>query len=358
MMENYRPESKLILRLLLDKTHFALKKLRNFREPKIEDVFKLGRYYLGPEDFEITNYLRKHAWSAFNPGSVKINDTVYIFPRLIFDYYAYVSSVGVCSLNINGLVNGNIKKPLRTKVILWPREVWEQLGCEDPRVFAQNGMFYILYCGRGYYRIENGNVIKNDALALAVLDANWNVLKRGFFHVSKGEEKHVPSNRDSAFLKITGHTASLVTRPVVNGIKVCWRAVADIEEFTMNEKDLQPVFAPEKWESHIGWSTNAVELSSNEYLVGWHGVSKSDFAYRNGLALVDENGDLLAISNYVLSPSGLNEEYGDRPFTTFGNGLIVYKDLLIWIGGLSDCFVGIFVAELQKAIDKLRWITT
>ena len=354
-MENFRPESKLILKNLKEKVAFALKELKNYREPKVEDIFNINRYYLGPEDFKITNYLRSRAWSVFNPGALKIDDKVYIFPRLIFDFYAYVASVGATVVNIEDLIEGNLRKPLDTKIILWPRETWEQLGCEDPRAFMKE-KFYILYCGRGYYQLSDGKIIRNDALALAVLDKNWNVIKRGFFHVEKNNERHVPSNRDSAFLEINGNHATLVTRPVVNGTKVCWRATSDLEKFSMPEEDLQPVFAPEPWESHIGWSTNAVKLSKTEYLVGWHGVSKRDMAYRNGLALVDENGDLLAISNYILSPNGLNEEYGDRPFTTFGNGLIRHKDLLIWIGGLSDCFIGIFITKLQTALDKLNWI--
>lgn len=139
----------------------------------------------------------------------------------------------------------------------------------------------------------------------------------------------------------------MVTRPVIRGVKLCWKATANIEEFYLPEEDLEPVFTPEDWESHIGWSTNAVKLSNNEYLVGWHGVSRSDFTYRNGLAIVNENGELLAISNYVLSPIGICKEYGDRPFTLFGNGLIKHKEFLIWIGGIGDCCIGMFITELD-----------
>ena len=351
-----RPESKIIEDSLEEKMRYALRNLKGYREPKIEDIFDVGRYYLGPEDFHITNYVRRKPHSAFNPGAILIGDNVLIFPRLIFEYYSYSTSVGVCSVKINDLMEDSIKTPLETNIILWPKEPWEHLGCEDPRIFEKNSLIYVLYTGKGYYRPPNRGIIKNDALALAILDRDWNIAKRGFFYVEKGDEKHVPSNRDSAILDIKDDKATMVTRPVVKGVKVCWYSVADLEKLSMPEEDLKPVFAPEDFESHIGWSTNAVRLSQNEYLVGWHGVSKYDFAYRNGLAIVNETGDLLAISNYVLSPRGLIEEYGDRPFTLFGNGLIKYKESLIWIGGIGDCCIGIFIAELDKALEKLKWI--
>jgi len=351
-----RPESRAIEEALWQKVEIALNTLKGYRKPEIEDVFNIGRYYLGPEDFKITNYIRTRPWSAFNPGALKRGNELLIFPRLVFEFYAYVSSAGVCSINIEDLLNGNIKKPLDTKIILWPKEPWEQLGCEDPRIFEKNGKTYILYCGRGYYRIASGKIIKNDALGLAIMDEGWSISKRGFFCVKKGDETHVPSNRDTAFLEVHGKEATMVTRPVIRGIKVCWRATANIEELYMLEEDLEPVFVPEDWESHIGWSTNTVKLSSNEYLVGWHGVSKFDFTYRNGLAIVNEDGELLAISNYMLSPIGIYEEYGDRPFTLFGNGLIKHKEFLIWIGGIGDCCIGIFIAKLDEALEKLKWI--
>ena len=73
------------------------------------------------------------------------------------------------------------------------------------------------------------------------------------------------------------------------------------------------VLVPEEWESRVGWSTNALPLEEGEYLVGWHGISDGDQTYRNGLALVNEEGYVQAISGYLLAPNGLNESYCDRP---------------------------------------------
>ena len=71
---------------------------------------------------------------------------------------------------------------------------------------------------------------------------------------------------------------------------------------------------------------------------------------------MDGEGNLLAVSNYVLAPRGLVEEYGDRALVIFGDGLVLYKELLIWVGGVGDYAVGFFSVELDKALEKLKWL--
>ncbi len=127
-----------------------------------------------------------------------------------------------------------------------------------------------------------------------------------------------------------------------------------MDELVIKEESLRPVLVPETWEYKVGWSTNAVPLGEGRYLVGWHGVHREDLSYRNGLAEVDREGNLLAISDYLLAPKGLLEEYGDRPLTVFGNGLLLVRDCLVWIGGVSDYAIGIFIAELDDVLGMLR----
>lgn len=74
------------------------------------------------------------------------------------------------------------------------------------------------------------------------------------------------------------------------------------------------------------------------------------------MAIVDREGYLLAISNYLLAPRGLYEEYGDSSQVIFGDGLVLYKEYLIWVGGIGDYAIGIFTVEVEKALEKLKWI--
>ena len=333
----------------------ALRKLRGLRKPKTEDVFK-RLIYLGPEDFKIIGYKKSKPTVAFNPAALLEGNEILLLPRLIFDYYKYVSSVGLARLNIDDVLQGYCKTPISARIILWPTKLWEFLGSEDPRVYKINNKYYILYTGKGYY-FEHRNYIRRDVLALAQYDNSWRLERKDYFSIIDNNEEFVPkSNKDSAFINMKNGESVLLTRPEIKGERICWKGQVRIEDLKIYEKTLEPVMVYEKWEWKVGWSTNTVKLSNNEYLIGWHGVCIEDNSYRDGLAIVNDEGELLAVSNYLLSPKELNEEYGDRPLVIFGDGLIKYKEFLLWIGGISDYAIGIFAAELNKILEKMTWL--
>ncbi len=334
----------------------AMGVLRGVREPRDEDVFQRIAYIF-PSDLYVVNYMKKPV-AVFNPGALVIDRELWVFPRLIFDYYSYVSSIGFFRINIEDLLAGKLEKPIETRVVLWPREIWEFRGCEDPRTHLHGDRILMLYTGLGYRPedIRDRRFEPTWVQGLAWLDTELKVIKRSFFRV-RSRDGSVPMKiKDSAFIEIQGSRATMLCRPSIEGIEVNWRCIADLDTMEIDAETMEPVMVYESWELKIGWSTNTVKISSSEYLVGWHGVLLSDFSYRNGLALVDREGRLLAISNYLLTPRGVVEEYGDRPLVIFGNGLVLYRDTLIWVGGISDYAIGIFAAPLDKVLEKLKWI--
>jgi len=333
----------------------AIKKCRGLRRPSVKDLFTRIAY-LGPEDFKIEGYKRSRPSVAFNPGAMVEGRKLLLFPRLIFDYFHYISSVGITELDLEELLDGSLETPLPTKIILWPKELWEFLGCEDPRVLRVDGSFYILYTGKGY-ALRGEGYERRDVQGFAELDGSWRVKRRGYFSIRSGEEVFVPrSHKDSAILEFEGEKVGFLTRPEIKGLSVCWSGWADLRKLEIDGDSLKPVLVNEEWEWKVGWSTNALKLSDDEYLVGWHGVLRDDNSYRDGLALVSGGGELMAISDYLLAPKGAIEEYGDRPLVIFGNGLIRYKEYLLWIGGVSDYAIAVFGAELDKALEELRTV--
>jgi len=351
----------------------ALRALRGMRAPRTQDIFE-RRQILGPDDFEVENYPRKRPLAAFNPGAALVGDRLYLFPRFVFDYYSYTSSIGAVEIGIEELLSGDFSRPLKARIVLWPQTSWEAVkGCEDPRISFGSDRFRVLYTGVGKpdraEDIPSGGRYKA-VLGYAELDRSLGLMRKGFFRVVGDRGELVPGNKDSALVEVRGRRASLLTRPSFRASRVrfsppgslkreklpdmCWRAEADLEAYTISLDSMRPVVVPEPWEYKIGWSTNTVRVADGEYLVGWHGVLREDLSYRNGVALVDEGGNLVAISDYILAPQGLREEYGDRSLTIFGNGLVVYRDLLIWIGGVSDYGVGIFTSPLSEALGTLR----
>ena len=254
-------------------------------------------------------------------------------------------------------MEGRVSLPITTKIVLWPKMLWEFRGCEDPRLYKIAERFIMLYTGYGYM-IRDKSYSSCIVQAFALFEENYNCLQRNYFRIQTLEgDLFLPrANKDSAILNIDSSKVSMLMRPLIRDIEVGWFVRADLKDAVVYEESMSPSLAFEPWEIKVGWSTNVVKLSSNEYLVGWHGIFKEDYSYRNGLAIIDSDGNLLAISNYLLVPSGLVEEYGDRPLVIFGNGLISYKEKLLWIGGVSDYAIGFFMTDLDNALEKIKWI--
>ena len=341
---------------LYQKARDFLSSSRGLRQNKTEDIFDRKLYIVSDSDILVENYQRERPKMAFNPGAMLNGKSLVVFPRLIFDYYTYTSSIGKFSLDTEDVLGGGTSLPVKCDVILWPRRLWEFRGCEDARVFKREEQTVMLYTGYGYFS-EDRNMSVAIVQAFVEFDDDWCPGERNYLRVKSIEgDSFVPkATKDSAIINLRGDEATMLTRPLVKDIEIGWRAEADLGEAVMGERTMQPSLPFEEWELKVGWSTNVVKISSNEHLVGWHGIVKEDYSYREGLAIVDDRGQLLAISNYLLAPKGVNEEYGE-PWVIFGNGLVRHGNQLVWIGGVCDYAIGFFTTELDGALDKLRWI--
>jgi len=331
-----------------------LPKLRGLRRPATDDVFARVAY-VTPGDITVEGYPRAPV-AAFNPGAIAEGGRLRVFPRLVFDYYGYTSSIGFFEVDLERALSGELERPIRARIVLWPRSLWEFRGCEDARVYREGELYLLLYTGYGYHWAGSGYEARA-VQGLAKLDAGLRVLSRGYFRIAGGGLELTPKwMKDSAIVRVQGGEAVMLARPTVGGLEVCWRGLADLDRLLLLEETMEPVLANEEWELKVGWSTNAVRISSNEFLVGWHGVVREDYSYRNGLAIVSGDGELLAVSDYLLAPRGLVEEYGDRPLVVFGDGLVLHKELLVWVGGVSDYAIGLFAAELERVLERMRWV--
>ena len=187
------------------------------------------------------------------------NNDLLIFPRFIFDYYKYVSSVGMIRVNIEKLLSSDVETPIESKIILWPVNLWEFLGCEDPRAFRAYGSYYMFYTSKGYF-LEGREYIRMDVLGLAEYDDKWRLKRRGYFTITHGEEKFTPkSNKDGAFIKTQSSKFTLLTRPEIKDNRICWRGLADIKAMEIEAESLEPVLVFEDWELKVGWSRPAAE---------------------------------------------------------------------------------------------------
>ncbi len=328
------------------------KQMHVLRENRTEDIFtRLG--YVFPSDIRMKNFGRSpHV--AFNPGAVLEGRRLYVLPRLIFDYYKYVSSIGLFSIPIEDVLEQNIAGPFDTEIILWPKNLWEFKGCEDARVTRVGDEYWVLYTGNRHLERERPEVgPPYEFQGFARFDLSWREKDRKYLQMVA---ENISQIKDSAFLDVRGSQASMLLRPTIRGVGVGWRGLADVKSGTVYLNTLEPVLPVAEWELKVGWSTNAVKIGEDEYLIGWHGVLKHDYSYRNGFAILDGEGNLLGLTHYLLAPKGVIEEYGDRPFVIFGNGLVLYKDLVLWVGGISDYAIGFFLAPLDEILSRVRWV--
>ncbi len=320
------------------------------RKNRVNNIFD-KRFYISPENLHITNYIRKRPVAAFNPGALLLDKELFIFPRLVFDYYTYNSSIGAFSVNIEDVIDGKIPDSIDTEIILWPDKIWEfGHGAEDPRLWKNEDEIYMVYTGSKHYE-RDGKLIKKSVLALAEVtreNKKFHTEKKGYFKVVTDEEGYEPECKDSAFIEPTDNGITMLLRFHTEAPHSCWRGIGNIKDLSIPLESTEPVITPMEWEEKVGWSTNVVKIEENRYLAGWHAVLKEDLSYKNGLALVDRGGSLISITDYVLAPTGLIESYGDRGVVIFGDGLVRYKEHIIWVGGISDYGIGIFITTLDK----------
>jgi predicted GH43/DUF377 family glycosyl hydrolase len=313
---------------------------------KCDDVFE-KRIILPPKKFRVLDYPRDPV-AVFNPGAVLIGDEIHVFPRLVFDYYKYTSAIGHFTLRYDLVEKGHFPEVIDVELIMWPQGREDLLGVEDPRAHVVGDEIWILYVGKGYDRKA---MERKDYLGFAKFKPQ-KLERIGYFSLDIGEGPFYPrSNKDSTFLDIDGNSAVILTRPhLKDGVLGLWKGKADFENLVI--KDPEMIRKPSETEEKLGWSTNAINLNG-DWLVGWHSVMREDLSYRNGFAIVKNDGTVEFSEKHVLCPKGLLEEYGDRALVIFGCGLLIQNDSLMWIGGVSDYAIGIFTTSLKKAKEAI-----
>ncbi|MBP1357217.1 MAG: hypothetical protein JZD40_01830, partial [Sulfolobus sp.] len=188
------------------------------RKPKVVNLFKRIKV-LSPDNIHVRNYSRKKPIAAFNPGAYydSKTDDILIFPRLVFDYYWYVSSIGVFHFNINN----SDQEVYETDIILWPKEIWEMAkGLEDPRVASFDQKFYFLHTSVSFNKQKSGIL---PLQGFTITDYNFNIIKKGYIKIKDGDEIYIPQSfKDSALIDFKKGEFSSLLRPMINGIEINW----------------------------------------------------------------------------------------------------------------------------------------
>ena len=329
---------------------------RGLRNARCIDVFE-RLLYLTPRDVVVRG-VGRDVRAFFNPGAVLVGNELVIFPRMIFDYYWYVSCIGIARLRIEEVLDASIPRPLEVEVLLYP-EAWFEMGrgCEDPRAtLVGNGVVFVMYTAVGSRNPEYCVPVPMQGYAMVDLE-NRRVSMRNVLKARMGSETFVLEDwKNGTVLRYGARRCMALARPSIPSFSACWSCIFDPVEGFVELESVKLILAPEPWEYKVGWSTNVVKLEKDLYLAAWHGVSRSDYGYRHGFALLDSEGNLVGVTNYLLEPRTIHEKLGDRPNTIYGCGLVLYREKLLWIGGAGDHSIVVAATDLDKVMENVRWV--
>ncbi len=286
------------------------------------------------------------AWESggtFNPGAARNGEVIHILYRAVNEHK--ISSLGYATTTDGETIVSRSLGP-----VFAPADSREVLGCEDPRITAFDGRFYVFYTAyspRGprvalasttdFISYERYGVVgpdyddKDAALFPELIGGKFAVVHRiapnievAFFHNIKRMEKVSQNPYSKNYLKRI--ETNIIMKP-----KRKW-------------EEQKVGIGPPPIRTRDGW------------LVIYHGVD-SNTVYRAGAALLDLENPRRVIARTpepILEPEEDFERVGVVPNVVFPEGAIVVKDdLKVFYGG-GDRTCGVASIPMKLLIEALE----
>lgn len=305
-------------------------------------IFKLETLLVG-EQFKMCNYPQTPL-AVFNPGAYISKSKLVVIPRLVFDIRFYASSIGLCEpLEFSKLREYHKgAKNIKTNLLKYPTNHYELEGVEDPRINEEGDTILTV----GIVRNQAGKMEGQTAL-----------------HNFNGRD--ITSSKPFLFrdsIHRTGRDAVIINdhvllfRPEAEPLRTYRAFYTETEDnIVIKNKGLKPLIELDAHpgERKRGMSTNSLKIGENQHIIGWHVVYSDKVEYKEGFMIFNDEGEVLGKTPMVLEVSGLLR-YGHRPFTLFGCGLVRVKDVLYFVGGIGDSWIGIFSAKSNDVLGGIR----
>ncbi len=269
--------------------------------------------------------------ATFNPGAVKSGEITHILYRAVNE--RNISSFGHATTTDGETITDRSVEP-----VFAPADPSEELGCEDPRITAIDGIFYIFYTA--YSR-------RGPRIAAASTTDFKSYTRYGVVGPDHDD-------KDSAlFPERIGDKFAAVHRIAPNIEIAFFESIQKIHRVSQNThsenylKRIQAhvIMKPErKWEEKkVGIGPPPIRTDAG-WLVIYHAVD-SNTVYRAGAALLDLENPLRVIARTpdpILEPEENYERVGVVPNVVFPEGAVVIKDeLKLFYGGADKvCCVG------------------
>jgi len=264
------------------------------------------------------------AWestSTFNPGAVKNGEITHILYRAVDE--RNISSIGYATT-----MDGETILDRSIEPVLLPAGPWEELGCEDPRITAFDGTYYVFYTA--YSR-------RGPRIALASTTDFKDFKRYGLIGPDHDD-------KDSAlFPELVGGKVTIVHRIAPNIELAFLDSIEQMETSNPYWKDYfkhieaDTIMRPQwKWEKKkVGIGPPPIRTDAG-WVVIYHGVDSHN-AYHAGAALLDLEDPRRVIARTpepILDPEEDFERIGVVPNVVFPEGAVVIRDeLKVFYGG-------------------------
>ncbi len=300
--------------------------------------------------------------TAFNPAMIWEDGEVLIYARIVLGYFTYASAVAEMFVPERDIRENTFSGHYTAEITVYPDNRFDLWGVEDPRVYEVDGRRMMTYCGRtvNYF---NPTVRTERTLPVTAVYEEGTWRKICVFRLPPELRGFVISDKD-AFIMRTKDGLKLFHRLHMRDEKF-YLVISEIpddvprlESFTeISVNNTALALEPAEFEEKIGWGTPPVEVDG-EYLVLLHGVDVEMKCYRVFAALLNDRGEITAVTpHYIMEPKENYEIYGDRPFTVFPCGAQLVDDKLYISYGAADSAVAIGeidVSELMSVLDSNR----
>ncbi len=284
-------------------------------------------------------------WEAmytFNPTAIVLNDKVHILYRA--QGTDTVSTLGYANSSDGVTIDERLDKP-----IYIPREDYETLGCEDPRITKIGDTLYLFYTA---YKDGSPTHIAFSTISVEdFLNKNWNWSKPLLVSPREINDKNacvLPEKINGKYIIFhrTNHRIWIDETDSMDFSDGHW-----VQGNILFEPD------PNKWYSEKVGITGTPIKTTQGWLLIFHGLSKDDLKYRLGAMLLDLEDPLTikSLLNYpILEPETDYEMSGFRPGTVFSCGYVILKDQLLVYYGAGDTTVAVARIKLNDLLAALK----
>ncbi|HKM76245.1 MAG TPA: glycosidase [Candidatus Bathyarchaeia archaeon] len=281
--------------------------------------------------------------ATFNPGAVKNGEITHIL-------YRAVDERNISSLGYATTVDGETILNRSAEPVLVPSDPWEELGCEDPRITAFDGTFYVFYTAysrRGPRIAAASTADFRSYTRYGVVGPDYDDKDSALF----------PERIDGKFAAFHRIEPNIEISFFENIQRVNRVSQNPYSKNYLKRIQANVIMKPEKkWEAKkVGIGPPPIRTDVG-WLVIYHGVD-TNTVYRAGAALLDLENPRRVIARTpepILEPEEDYERVGVVPNVVFPEGAVVIKDELKVFYGGADKVCCVASAPMKLIMEALE----